>query len=165
MHKHDRLDGVYGTIQPCHTLYNDQHVASRLVSTAMPSSVFNGADIGTISNCIIAGGNVYYGMLKSLGYLSSDNIINPITKGSKSLQNERTKERKRCPLPTRSFQGRRIILDNMNKCYKKDVDEQKIFVLYGLGGSGKSQLAYKFVEESQQINLYVFCTHSSLHSN
>lgn len=39
----------------------------------------------------------------------------------------------------------------------KDDDKQRVFVLHGLGGSGKSQLAYKFVEESQAKKLYVPC--------
>jgi len=34
---------------------------------------------------------------------------------------------------------------------ESDVDSacQRVFVLYGLGGAGKSQLAFKFIEESK----------------
>jgi len=39
----------------------------------------------------------------------------------------------------------------MRRYFDSDVDSagQRIFVLYGLGGAGKSQLAFKFIEESE----------------
>jgi len=39
----------------------------------------------------------------------------------------------------------------MCKYFDSDVDQacQRIFLLYGLGGAGKSQLALKFIEESK----------------
>jgi len=39
----------------------------------------------------------------------------------------------------------------MGGYFDSDVDSacQRIFVLYGLGGAGKSQLAFKFIEESK----------------
>jgi len=47
--------------------------------------------------------------------------------------------------------GRNDILDKMRKYFDSDVNGacQRIFVLYGLGGAGKSQLAFKFIEESK----------------
>ncbi|KAF8961379.1 hypothetical protein BDZ97DRAFT_1208591 [Flammula alnicola] len=59
------------------------------------------------------------------------------------------KERKLCPLPVRSFTGRKDILDKMRRYFDSDGKFQSVFVLYGLGGSGKSQLAFKFLRESQ----------------
>ncbi|KAF8961390.1 acyl transferase/acyl hydrolase/lysophospholipase [Flammula alnicola] len=59
------------------------------------------------------------------------------------------KERKLCPLPVRSFTGRKDILDKMRRYFDSRGESQSVFVLYGLGGSGKSQLAFKFLRESQ----------------
>lgn len=66
-----------------------------------------------------------------------------------------TRQRKRCPLLVESFKGRRRTLNNMHQSYNQlGVRSRNIFVLYGLGGSGKSQLAFKFVEESQRNGRY-----------
>jgi len=56
-----------------------------------------------------------------------------------------------CPPPVASFIGRKDILDKMCRYFDSDVNSacQHIFVLYGLGGAGKSQLAFKFIEESK----------------
>jgi len=64
------------------------------------------------------------------------------------------RERKLCPLPVASFTGRRDILDKMQTYFDADSESQRIFVLYGLGGTGKSQLAFKFIDESQKAKRY-----------
>ncbi|KAJ7431117.1 hypothetical protein FB451DRAFT_1574010 [Mycena latifolia] len=53
-----------------------------------------------------------------------------------------------CPPPTVCFTGRRGILRKMTDYFNTDVGHRHIFLLHGLGGAGKSQLAFKFVEES-----------------
>ncbi|KAJ7731964.1 hypothetical protein B0H14DRAFT_2998042, partial [Mycena olivaceomarginata] len=45
------------------------------------------------------------------------------------------------PPPSRIFQGRRDILDKMHYFFTSDVGIQHIYVLYGLGGAGKTQIA------------------------
>jgi len=40
------------------------------------------------------------------------------------------------------------ILDKMGSYFNSESTSQRIFVLYGLGGAGKSQIAFKFIEES-----------------
>ena len=42
----------------------------------------------------------------------------------------------------------------MHKYFNSDAEYQRIFVLYGLGGSGKSQLAFKFLQECQTNKRY-----------
>jgi hypothetical protein len=37
----------------------------------------------------------------------------------------------------------------MNEYFSKDLGKRHVFVLYGLGGAGKSQIAFKFIEEAQ----------------
>jgi len=37
----------------------------------------------------------------------------------------------------------------MRNYFDSDGAGQRIFVLYGLGGAGKSQVAFKFIEESK----------------
>jgi len=67
--------------------------------------------------------------------------------GSSLIQH--VKDRKLCPLPVSSFTGRNDILDKMRKYFDSDGLFQRVFVLHGLGGSGKSQLAFKFLQESR----------------
>ncbi|KAF9476076.1 hypothetical protein BDN70DRAFT_812909, partial [Pholiota conissans] len=61
-----------------------------------------------------------------------------------------------CPPPVESFIGRRDILNQMHLYFRSNNNCQPTFVLHGLGGSGKSQLALKFVEESTQYVLIVY---------
>ncbi|KAJ7687146.1 hypothetical protein B0H17DRAFT_1136465 [Mycena rosella] len=53
-----------------------------------------------------------------------------------------------CPLPSRIFQGRRDILDEMHHFFTSNMRIQHIYVLHGLGGAGKTQAALKFIDES-----------------
>jgi len=67
---------------------------------------------------------------------------------------------KTCPLPVKSFIGRKEILDKMSQYFNSDDKSQHVFVLHGLGGSGKSQLAFKFLEDSQAHKWCVFSKHA-----
>ncbi|KAJ6484606.1 P-loop containing nucleoside triphosphate hydrolase protein [Mycena sanguinolenta] len=53
-----------------------------------------------------------------------------------------------CSPASRNFHGRRTILDAMHQFFAQDTQKQKIYVLYGLGGAGKTQIALKLIEES-----------------
>ncbi|KAJ7105253.1 acyl transferase/acyl hydrolase/lysophospholipase [Mycena epipterygia] len=53
-----------------------------------------------------------------------------------------------CPPATFRFTGRQNILQKMTEYFNRDVGRRHIFLLYGLGGAGKSQIAFKFVEIS-----------------
>ncbi|KAJ6572821.1 P-loop containing nucleoside triphosphate hydrolase protein [Mycena vulgaris] len=53
-----------------------------------------------------------------------------------------------CPPPSRHFHGRTGILEKMRQFFNKVSGEQHIFLLHGLGGSGKTQTALKFIQES-----------------
>ncbi|KAJ6547806.1 hypothetical protein DFH09DRAFT_1087554 [Mycena vulgaris] len=54
----------------------------------------------------------------------------------------------KCPPPSRIFHGRRNILDKMHQFFTQDLKNQHIFLLYGLGGAGKTQISLRFIEES-----------------
>ena len=64
------------------------------------------------------------------------------------------------PAPAPKFTGRLDVLGQMEQFFNPstsssspDVDrqrEQRIFVLYGLGGVGKSQIAYRFLEKHRE---------------
>jgi len=61
---------------------------------------------------------------------------------------------KSCPSPTNLFTGRNDILLQLHQCFTPsptsvESAEQRRFVLYGLGGGGKTQIALKFVKECQ----------------
>ncbi|KAF8144893.1 P-loop containing nucleoside triphosphate hydrolase protein [Mycena galopus ATCC 62051] len=53
-----------------------------------------------------------------------------------------------CPPPSRIFHGRQAILNAMHQFFAQDSHEQHIYVLYGLGGAGKTQIALRFIKES-----------------
>jgi hypothetical protein len=55
-----------------------------------------------------------------------------------------------CPLPSRIFYGQQAILNKMHQFFTPDVGQQHIYVLHGLGGAGKTQIALKFIQESSQ---------------
>ncbi|KAJ7788535.1 hypothetical protein B0H14DRAFT_2398352, partial [Mycena olivaceomarginata] len=52
------------------------------------------------------------------------------------------------PPPSRIFHGRKDILDKMHLFFNSDAKGQSIYVLDGLGGVGKTQIALKFIKES-----------------
>ncbi|KAJ7800552.1 P-loop containing nucleoside triphosphate hydrolase protein [Mycena leptocephala] len=54
-----------------------------------------------------------------------------------------------CPPPSRIFQGRQTLLDKMNQFFAQDIGKQHIYVLHGLGGAGKTQIALRFINLSQ----------------
>ena len=61
-----------------------------------------------------------------------------------------------CPLPVKFFIGRKEILHKMHQYFNSGHKSQHVFVLHGLGGSGKSQVAYKFLEDAQTNQWYVW---------
>jgi hypothetical protein len=52
----------------------------------------------------------------------------------------------RCPPPSQIFQGRQDILEKMDEYFSRDIGERHIYVLHGLGGSGKTQIGLKFLD-------------------
>ena len=53
----------------------------------------------------------------------------------------------RCPPPSRAFTGREDILEQMQDYFfGASPMDRRLFVLCGLGGAGKTQLALKFVQ-------------------
>ena len=67
------------------------------------------------------------------------------------------------PLPSDIFTGRTDILERMRQCFSSTTSvsatpSRRVFVLHGLGGSGKTQLALKFLELSNtEYHLYATC--------
>ncbi|KAK7012647.1 FabD/lysophospholipase-like protein [Favolaschia claudopus] len=59
-------------------------------------------------------------------------------------------QRKLCPLPEPSFVGRQQVLNEMNECFNKHRGSRCVLVLHGLGGSGKSQLAFRYVHKARK---------------
>ncbi|KAJ7508298.1 hypothetical protein B0H11DRAFT_1847743 [Mycena galericulata] len=59
-----------------------------------------------------------------------------------------------CPPPSQIFQGRQDILEKMREYFANGIGEKHIYVLYGLGGSGKTQTALKFVDNANKPNLW-----------
>ncbi|KAJ7099158.1 P-loop containing nucleoside triphosphate hydrolase protein [Mycena epipterygia] len=53
-----------------------------------------------------------------------------------------------CPPPSRIFHGRQIILQQIHQYFVQTTGKQDIFLLHGLGGAGKTQIALKFIAES-----------------
>ncbi|KAJ7878236.1 FabD/lysophospholipase-like protein, partial [Mycena leptocephala] len=51
----------------------------------------------------------------------------------------------RCPPPSQIFRGRQDILAKMDEYFSEDIGERHTYVLHGLGGSGKTEIALKFL--------------------
>lgn len=59
--------------------------------------------------------------------------------------------RRVCPPPSAVFTGREDILHKLCEYFAAGgPSKRRIFVLFGLGGSGKSEISRKFVEMSQE---------------
>ncbi|KAF8195140.1 hypothetical protein K438DRAFT_1826906 [Mycena galopus ATCC 62051] len=67
-----------------------------------------------------------------------------------------------CAPPSRIFQGRRAILDKMHHFFKSNNGIQNIYVLHGLGGAGKTQIALKFIQESSCFSNIFFIDTSTV---
>ncbi|KAJ7712592.1 P-loop containing nucleoside triphosphate hydrolase protein [Mycena metata] len=71
-----------------------------------------------------------------------------VTEQALQLQNIRASQiASHCPPPSRIFCGRQEILNKMHHFFS-DPGIQHIYVLHGLGGAGKTQIALKFIKES-----------------
>ncbi|KAJ7139309.1 hypothetical protein C8R44DRAFT_847374 [Mycena epipterygia] len=84
-------------------------------------------------------------------------ILNPAIPVSVSMQ----KPVNNCAPPSRIFQGRQTILHQMHTFFTQTVGKQVIFVLHGLGGAGKTQIALKFIQESASNFTDIFFIDSS----
>ncbi|KAG9076352.1 hypothetical protein FRC06_009550 [Ceratobasidium sp. 370] len=58
---------------------------------------------------------------------------------------------KTCPPPTPAFTGRRDIIEQIKACISCGDRQRCVFVLHGLGGVGKTQLALKAIEETKDM--------------
>ncbi|QRV95743.1 kinesin light chain [Ceratobasidium sp. AG-Ba] len=58
---------------------------------------------------------------------------------------------KACPAPSLTFTGRQDVVEHIISCIAKGDTQRCVFVLYGLGGAGKTQLALKAVDETRDM--------------
>ena len=78
---------------------------------------------------------------------------------------------KALPRLSTMFTGRQDILERLARCLNPSISSvslkiQRIFVLYGLGGTGKTQIMAKFVDEfGDQYDIDPFNWHQASHSN
>ncbi|KAJ6568019.1 hypothetical protein DFH09DRAFT_1278132 [Mycena vulgaris] len=61
---------------------------------------------------------------------------------------------KECPVSSPIFKGRRDILDSLSAYFSGEQGAPHVSLLHGLGGSGKTQIALKFVEESAAVSRF-----------
>jgi hypothetical protein len=97
------------------------------------------SEVHEIHTAIISSSNPSLSFWKNSSIYLSDL---PTAHSSQSTNN--------CPPPSRIFLGRQIILGKMHQYFDRDLGKQHIYVLYGLGGEGKTQIGLKFIEESSQ---------------
>ncbi|KAJ7732344.1 hypothetical protein DFH07DRAFT_780947 [Mycena maculata] len=79
-------------------------------------------------------------------------IRNQVPKDKNAVLAQVTESINNCPPPSRIFHGRQVILDRMHEYFNRDLGKQRIYLLHGSGGSGKTQIALKFVQESSQFS-------------
>ncbi|KAJ7105219.1 hypothetical protein C8R44DRAFT_858607 [Mycena epipterygia] len=61
-----------------------------------------------------------------------------------------------CAAPSRMFHGRQSILHKMQQYFFQTTAKQHIYLVYGLGGAGKTQIVLKFIEESSSHFTNIF---------
>ncbi|KAJ7083567.1 hypothetical protein C8R44DRAFT_862422 [Mycena epipterygia] len=66
-----------------------------------------------------------------------------------------------CLPPSKIFHGRQIILQQMHEYFTQTTGTQDIFLLHGLGGAGKTQIALKFIAKSTSNFTDIFFIDSS----
>ena len=80
-------------------------------------------------------------------YNSLDNSLHPPQQNPKPAgQQPRLKH---CPPPVDAFTGRQDVLAQMRDFFFNGSRKRHVFVLYGVGGAGKTQIALKFIEMCQ----------------
>ncbi|KAJ7635211.1 hypothetical protein FB45DRAFT_1002577 [Roridomyces roridus] len=82
----------------------------------------------------------------SMGYLYPVSTDNPMIEAVDATRV--SPKFNECPPPSRIFQGRQRILQQMKAFFDDGLIKQHIFLLHGLGGSGKTQIALKFIDDS-----------------
>ncbi|KAJ7440005.1 hypothetical protein FB451DRAFT_142118 [Mycena latifolia] len=94
---------------------------------------------------VSAHSSVYLGTEDAKSKLTSavNVILNPVVPMSDSPAYMKV-----CPPPSVRFTGREDILLKMSEYFNTSIGQRHIFLLHGLGGSGKSQIAFKFVAQS-----------------
>ncbi len=80
------------------------------------------------------------------GYIFKINYY-AVSLGILTKSTSHAKHHKLCPLPVVSFIGRQEVLDKMEQYFDLSTQFQHVFVLHGLGGSGKSQIAFQFIQK------------------
>ncbi|KAJ7088320.1 hypothetical protein C8R44DRAFT_844518 [Mycena epipterygia] len=66
-----------------------------------------------------------------------------------------------CLPPSKIFHGRQIILQQLHEYFTQTTGKQDIFLLHGLGGAGKTQIALKFIAKSTSNFTDIFFIDSS----
>ncbi|KAJ6487319.1 hypothetical protein DFH09DRAFT_1054217 [Mycena vulgaris] len=84
-------------------------------------------------------------LLERIGRVSTTGL-NPTPTAFKINQSKAALPLVKCPPPSQIFQGRQDILKKMDEYFSRAIGERHIYVLYGLGGSGKSQIGLKFLD-------------------
>ncbi|KAJ7711879.1 P-loop containing nucleoside triphosphate hydrolase protein [Mycena metata] len=67
-----------------------------------------------------------------------------------------------CPPASRIFQGREEVLAKIQGYFAQDIRKQGIYVLHGLGGAGKTQIALKFIQDSSCFTNIFFVDASTI---
>ncbi|KAJ7049641.1 P-loop containing nucleoside triphosphate hydrolase protein, partial [Mycena amicta] len=84
---------------------------------------------------------------------TSDSLAGTLAPGHTIIQQRFIRDKiqliRNCPPPSQFFQGRKDILLQLDRFFQSmEQKEQKVVLLYGLGGAGKTQIALKFVSDS-----------------
>jgi hypothetical protein len=92
---------------------------------------------------------VYHPQGKFWPVISTSRDVFVAATPSDNTQARQPPKLKVCPPPSIIFTGREDVLTQMRSYFATGLGKRHIFVLHGLGGAGKSQIAFKFIEISQ----------------
>jgi hypothetical protein len=122
-----------------------QYIQSQLVTNQLADAAKSLSEkIGKVSACSLGKGS-YVDVEHMLRLFSA-----PVPITFEMGQSQVVPTLVRCPPPSQIFQGRQDILARMDDYFSKDIGKRHVYVLHGLGGSGKTQIALKFLDMMNQ---------------
>jgi hypothetical protein len=122
-----------------------QYIQSQLVTNQLADAAKSLSEkIGKVSACSLGKGS-YVNITNTLKLFPAP-VLTAIEMGQSQVLTTLV----RCPPPSQIFQGRQDILARMKDYFSKNIGKRHVYVLHGLGGSGKTQIALTFLDMMNQ---------------
>ncbi|KAJ7060697.1 hypothetical protein C8F01DRAFT_1290475 [Mycena amicta] len=140
------LNHTHNALEKVQALFNhlDAHFGNLVLIFSFQEAVLKWGRIGHMVN---------HRLQNNAGSQTSDSLVVALASGQTVIQPRFVRDKvqfiRNCPPPSKFFQGRKDILLQLDRFFQPtEQKEQKVVLLYGLGGAGKTQIALKFISDS-----------------